>query len=161
MKVNYRNTFIRFVYIIIDIVCICLAIFLACKLRPETIAFKPTLVNVFWHQSNPFRYIFVSWVAITLLFLLSKPSLYQTRREMLEGFEITLLIRSILFSSLGIVVVLYVLRLQEFPRSILIIGASLIALFLSIWRILKRLFVEYLVTQGYNKRVMATQETKM
>jgi len=150
VRTRYRNALIRFLYIVIDIVCIALAIYLACKLRPQTIAWEPTFVNVFGHERNAFRYIFVAWIAVTLLFIISKPSLYQTRREMMEGFEITLLIRSVLFASLVIVVALYIWRLQEFPRSILFVGTCFIMLFLSLWRIFKRWFVEYLVAQGYN-----------
>ncbi|HLF18591.1 MAG TPA: sugar transferase [Candidatus Omnitrophota bacterium] len=150
MRLRYRNAIVRFIYICIDIACIALAIYLACFLRPETIPWKPSFYNVFLLESNSFRAVFAAWIAVTLLFLVSRPSLYQTRREMLEGFEIARLIRSILLASLVIIVALYFWRLQEFPRSILFIGTGLNICFLSLWRIIKRWFVEYLVSQGYN-----------
>jgi len=150
MKIYYRNTIVRTAYVLIDIFCIGMAIFLACKLRPQTIPFDPTFLNIFLFEGNPFRYIFSSWLIITLLFLNTKPSLYQTRREMLEGFEIGLLIQCIILSSCVVIFVLYAWRLQEFPRSILLIGTVLIIFFLSTWRVAKRAFVEYLVSQGYN-----------
>jgi exopolysaccharide biosynthesis polyprenyl glycosylphosphotransferase len=53
-------------------------------------------------------------------------------------------------SVLILVVILYVLRLQEFPRSVLVLGSIFNATFLSIWRVFKRMFVEYIVSKGYN-----------
>jgi len=150
VRVRYRNALIRFTYIILDITGIALSIYVTCRLRPQTLSWEPTLYNVFFLDTNPFKSIFVSWMAIILFFLISRPALYQTRREMLEGFEIAQLIRSILLASLVLIVMLYAWRLQEFPRSILLIGTGFIIFSLSLWRILKRFFVEYLVSQGYN-----------
>jgi exopolysaccharide biosynthesis polyprenyl glycosylphosphotransferase len=150
MRLRFKYALIRILYIAIDIACIALAIWLACYLRPQTISWTPSFANVFFFEGNPYRYIFVSWIFVTLLFIISKPTLYQTRREMLEGFEVALLIRCILFSSLVIIVALYCWRLQEFPRSILSIATGFIILFLALWRIIKRWLVEYMVARGYN-----------
>jgi len=150
MRQRYKSTIIRIFYITLDVVCIAFAIYLACNFRTETISWEPTFRNVFFYEGNPFRYIFVSWIFVTLLFIISKPALYQTRREMLEGFEITQLARSVLLASLVIIIALYSWRLQEFPRSILLVGTLINIVFLSLWRILKRFFVQYLVSQGYN-----------
>jgi len=156
MKLRYKYALIRILYVAIDVVLMALAIYLACVLRPQTISWEPTLVNVFFSALNPYRTIFVSWIFVTLLFIISKPALYQTRREMLEGFEITQLIRSIILASLVVIVALYCWRLQEFPRSILFIGTLFMAAFLSLWRLIKRMFVEYIVAQGYNNANVLT-----
>jgi exopolysaccharide biosynthesis polyprenyl glycosylphosphotransferase len=48
------------------------------------------------------------------------------------------------------VIAMFAVKLSDFPRSVLILGTVLAFFCLSFWRILKRLFVEYLVTKGYN-----------
>ena len=58
--------------------------------------------------------------------------------------------RSVASAAVLIIVMVYVFKIEGFPRSILISIGLFINAFLVIWRILKRKFVEYLVSQGYN-----------
>jgi len=149
MNLKLRQYGIKLIYIFIDFVSIYLAIYFACELRQSTLEFDVNYYSIFQPERNPFNIIFVLWMAVTIFYINAK-SLYQTKREILEGYEIGLIIRTVVWSTLIIVVVLYVGRFQEFPRSILLIGSGFIILFLSIWRVIKRMFVEYIVTKGYN-----------
>jgi exopolysaccharide biosynthesis polyprenyl glycosylphosphotransferase len=133
----------------IDLVCVYFAIYFACEIRHTTLPFEITLSSIILDPANPFRFVFIFWILATLSFLNVK-ELYQTRREVMEGFEIGLLLRAVMFSALLLIIVIYVLKIQGFPRTVLFIGASLMMLFLSIWRVFKRFFVEYLVVHGYN-----------
>jgi len=150
MRSKTKTFFIKIAYIIIDIVCIYLAIYLACYIRNKIIPFDATLGGILTDQNNPFRVIFASWMLITFLFVNSN-ALYQTNREILEGFEIGLVVRSVFLSTLIIIVGFYALKIPDFPRTILFMGAGFMMLFLSVWRIFKRMFVNYIVSRhGYN-----------
>jgi exopolysaccharide biosynthesis polyprenyl glycosylphosphotransferase len=134
---------------LIDIALIYLALLLTCFLRQKTLFFKVDSISSLLDPLNPYRFLFVFW-AMTIVLLLNSRTLYQTKREIIEGFEIGLLIRSIMISSFIVVLAIYGLRLEDFPRSIFVLGSFFIIVFLSIWRIIKRLIVQYLVSQGYN-----------
>ncbi len=149
MKVYYRNFFIRLTYICIDFVSIIAALTLTCKIRHTTLPFDITVYNVFWGESNPFRFIFIFWLVTTILFLNTR-SLYYTRREVMESFELGMLFKAVALSSVVVIVALYGFKVHGFPRTILFIGSVLILFLLSVWRVLKRWFVEYLVRHGYN-----------
>ncbi|MDP8213480.1 MAG: sugar transferase [Candidatus Zapsychrus exili] len=144
-----KNYLIRLAYLAIDIVCICFAIYLACLIRHTTLSFDITFQNLFLNVDNPFRPIFIFWTAITMLLLSFQP-IYQTKRAMLEGFEIGAIAKYVSLSSFVSVVAIFGFRIQGFPRSVLLVGTIMIIAFLSIWRILKRAFVKYLVAKGYN-----------
>ena len=140
---------IRLVYIFIDIGFIYLSIFIACELRPYTLPFEPVFQDFIFYQNNPYRFIFVFWIVTTILFLNSK-ALYQTHREVPEVFEITVLAKTTALSSFIVIIAIYVLKIPDFPRSVLLIGTIFNIIFFSSWRILKRLFVQCLVVRGYN-----------
>ncbi len=141
--------FIRALYIGIDIGCITLAFYLACLFRHTTLSFPITLESFFSGQFNPFRNIFLLWMA-AILFCNQVNGLYQTRRELLEGFEILQVIRSVGMASLAVIILVYILKVQDFPRTVLISSVVFISVFLSLWRVAKKFFVEYLVARGYN-----------
>jgi len=144
-----RYLLVKTLYIFIDIVCISISLLIVCWLRHETLPFDVTPQNLFFSPSNPFRYIFLCWIVV-ILFVNNAYGLYQTKREIFETVEVWKVLKSLILSSLIMIVALFATKLPGFPRSILILGTVLTFLLLSLWRILKRLFVEYLVTQGYN-----------
>jgi exopolysaccharide biosynthesis polyprenyl glycosylphosphotransferase len=84
------------------------------------------------------------------IFLNNAYGLYQTKREIFETVEVWKVLKSACLASLIIIVTVFVVRIAYFPRSILIFNTIIMFLLLSVWRIAKRIFVEYLVTQGYN-----------
>ncbi len=99
--------------------------------------------------ADPFKLLFMVWTLLILFFHYTH-GLYQTRREQLESMEIWEVIKSISISTLVIIVLAFLLRIQDFPRSVMILNAVVITGFCSIWRVLKRLLVNYLVSNGYN-----------
>ncbi len=149
MKFNIRNRAIKTIYILIDLVLIYIAIFSSCLIRQKLIDFPLSFFGFLVDPQNPFRFIFLLWMLMTIFFM-NMNALYQTRREVLEGVEIWLVIKSVCLSSLVTVVAIYALKLQEFPRTVFMNAMLAIIILLSLWRILKRWFVEYLVRGGYN-----------
>ena len=146
---RHREFLIKFVYILIDVFFLVLSIFLACQIRARALVFDPSFEMVFLSSENPYQILFLLWI-ISAIQIFQMNSLYQTQREVWESFEIGNLIKSVGMSSLIVIVAIYVLKIEDFPRTILFIGTGFMILFLSIWRFLKRLFVEYIVARGYN-----------
>jgi exopolysaccharide biosynthesis polyprenyl glycosylphosphotransferase len=144
-----KEFLIKSFYFSVDILCIALSIYLACLMRAEMIPFGVTFQNVFFGHNNPYRFLFAFWLIVIVLQLNAR-DLYQTRREVLEGFEIGVVARSVIWSAITISVAIFVFKLKDFPRSIFIIGNIFSIVLLSLWRVIKRQFVLYLVSQGYN-----------
>ncbi|MFA5059045.1 MAG: sugar transferase [Candidatus Omnitrophota bacterium] len=149
MRSKSKNPPILFIYILIDVYIASLCIFAACLFRQETLTFPVEFQRLFSSQSNPFQILFLSWIFFVVIFN-NLFGLYQTRRELMEGIELWMITKSVFLSSLGVVSLQYILKIQEFPRSIFLISIALIILSFFLWRVIKRLFVEYLVAQGYN-----------
>lgn len=149
MSFKYKQLLIKSLYVFIDYVLICFSIYLACRLRPTTLPFDINIFSIFFSAKNPFQFIFVFWKITTILVLNSR-ALYQTRREALEGYEIGLLFRAMVFSGLIVIVTIFGLKIEGFPRTVFFIGSGFIFIFLAIWRALKKVFVTYIVSRGYN-----------
>ena len=136
------------IYAAIDVVCILTAFFLVLLFRPQTVPFSVSFLS-FFSSADPFKLLFLVWTLLILFFQYTH-GLYQTRREQLESLEIWEVIKSISVSTLAIIVIAFLLKIQDFPRSVMILNAVVITIFCSIWRVLKRLLVNYLVSNGYN-----------
>ncbi len=148
MIIRIRNSMIKLIYVLIDLFFIIAAIYLVCFLRQETLVFDFSFRNLFFLSENSFSFLFLIWI-ITTIFSAAANRLYETRRDVSEFIEIWLTWKSVIISSLILILAVYVLKIDDFPRSIWLIGTFLIGLFLSLWRIGKRLLVEYLVVCGY------------
>jgi len=135
-------------YLAIDVVCIVSVFYLVLLVRAHTVHFKITPTR-FLSAEDPFRLLFMVWTLL-ILFFHNTHGLYNTRREQLEGKEIWEVIKSIFFSTLVIVVLAFLLKIQDFPRSVMLLNAVVITVFCSAWRWLKKLLVDYLVSRGYN-----------
>jgi len=144
-----RYLIVKSLYILIDVAAIALSLVIVCWIRQTTLPFDVTPKSIFFSAANPFRFIFLFWVVITL-FVNNSYGLYQTKREIFETVEVWKVLKSVVLSSLIMIVAIFVIKISGFPRSIIFLGTAMTFLFLSFWRILKRIFVEYLVTQGYN-----------
>ncbi len=136
-------------YILIDVSLLAVSISLATWARQSTVSFPVTLNNLFFDHSNPFRFIFLFWILVTVL-LNQTNGLYQTRREIFESVEVLGVIKTVTTSTLITIVAIYLVKVQDFPRTILFLSAVLMGILLSIWRICKRFFVGYIVARGYN-----------
>jgi exopolysaccharide biosynthesis polyprenyl glycosylphosphotransferase len=148
MKVA-RRAIIRVLYIFIDVFCLYLSIFLACWLKQDILSFKVSFTSILIDQTNPFRVIFLIWIFSAVHFS-NIYHLYQTRRNIAEGMELALVAKSALLSGFVVIIATYLLKVEDFPRSIFIISMVSTATLFSLWRLAKRLFVTYLVSEGYN-----------
>lgn len=146
---NKRTILIRALYIGIDVACVSLAIYLACWLRRSTLPFSLTGEDVFFDFTKPFHPVFLFWL-FAILFFNNINDLYQTRRELLESIEIWQISKSVVYSGILTIVAIYGLKVEGFPRSVLILTGIFLMVFLSVWRVIKRVFVEFLVSRGYN-----------
>lgn len=144
-----RYLIIKFAYIAIDVLALYCSIFIACWVRGATLPFAITFESLFFNSINPFRFIFLFWILV-IVFINNAHGLYQTKREIFETVEVWGVLKSVFLSSLMMIVVMFVIKLPNFPRSILFLATTLAFIFLSFWRIIKRFFVEYLVAQGFN-----------
>jgi len=147
-RILNRSILIKFIYICIDIFFVSLAIYLACWLRKETLSFTVTSIE-FFNSKSPIHFIFIFWLA-NILLLNHSNGLYQTRRELAESIEIWKVIRTVFQSVVFTIVAIYLLKIQGFPRTVLLLAGVMIVFFLSAWRIAKRAFVLFLVSKGYN-----------
>lgn len=144
-----KQFIIKLLYIFIDVCCLYLAIYLSCLVRKKLVDFPLSFPYFLVDESNPFRFIFLFWILTTILFL-NFNDLYQTRREVPEGIEIWLVIKSVFFACLITIAAIYALKMYGFPRTVFMNTALAMTILLSSWRVLKRKFVESLVAQGYN-----------
>ena len=148
MKTKRQAILIISLYALIDVACIFLSFYVVLLLRPKTVPFTISL-HGFFSPDNPFRLLFLLWTPVALFFH-QVHGLYQTHREQLEGLEILEVIKSTAISILVIIVLVYIFRIQDFPRSVMFLNAAGIAALCSIWRIFKKQVVTYLAQQGYN-----------
>ena len=144
-----RYIFIKASYIFFDVVLLCLSLFVAAWIRQGTLSFDITLRNIFFDPVNPFRFLFLFWILV-IVFVNNAHGLYQTKREIFETVEVWEVAKSVFFSSLMMIIAMFVIKLSDFPRSVLFLATTFAFMSLSVWRILKRFLVEYLVIQGYN-----------
>ena len=68
----------------------------------------------------------------------------------MESLEIWSVFKSVAYATVVAIVSIYLLKIEGFPRSILVLSVIFINILLSIWRVLKRMFVDFLVVRGYN-----------
>jgi len=148
MRSRLQSILIISVYAAFDVVSIVLAFYLVLLFRAQTVHFNVSLQSLF-SDVDPFKMLFLIWTLLILFFHYTH-GLYQTHREESKGLEIWEVARSIFFSTLLIIVLAFLLKVQDFPRSVMILNAVVITLFCSIWRALKNLWVNYLVSNGYN-----------
>jgi exopolysaccharide biosynthesis polyprenyl glycosylphosphotransferase len=149
MKIFTRERFIGFVYVLIDVICLSIAFYFACLIRSNTLPFDVHVDNLFFDPVNPYRSLFLFWVLITVI-LNNAFGLYQTEREIYETIEVSKVIRASFFASLIAIVVIYLIKIEDFPRTIFILFSLFTTILFSAWRIVKRLFVLHLVSNGYN-----------
>lgn len=148
MKSLTRTYLIKCLYIAIDVFFIWLAFYLACWMRRDLLPFTVTPADFFF-QTSPIQYIFVLML-FSVVLLNNGRGLYQTRRELIESIEIWKVFRSVFEAGIWTIVAIYFFKVQIFPRSVILLSGALMVLFLSFWRMLKRAFVLYLVSRGYN-----------
>ncbi len=130
----FQTSLIRLTYILFDVGAITLAFYLACLLRPQTVPFQVNLQEFLFGSQNTYRLILGLWLLL-ILFFNQTHNLYQTRRAMLETVEIWEIIKSVMSATLVFIVLTYLVKAQDFPRSVVFISNILLIVFLSLWRV--------------------------
>jgi exopolysaccharide biosynthesis polyprenyl glycosylphosphotransferase len=148
MRPRLQSIFIISLYAAIDVACIVLAFYLVLLLRPQTVPFRVSIQS-FFSPADPFKLLYMVWTLLILFFHYTH-GLYHTRREQLETMEIWEVAKSIVISTLAVIVLAFLLKIQDFPRSVMILNAVVITAFCSVWRAFKKLLINYLVSNGYN-----------
>jgi exopolysaccharide biosynthesis polyprenyl glycosylphosphotransferase len=148
MHNSRKDWIIHSLYVLIDMACIDAAIYLVMVLRHWTLPFAVTWEG-FFSSANPFKVVFFLWVPV-ILFFNQTHGLYQTRRERLESLEIWQVTKSVALATLVAIVAVYLMKIQDFPRGVLVFSAVAICVLLSVWRLLKKVLVNFMVRQGYN-----------
>ncbi len=144
-----RSFLIKCTYIAIDVCLLGLIIWGVCWMRQGTLSFPVTFFNVFFESNNPFRFIFLFWV-FAMVFLNNSHGLYQTKREVFETIEIVNVLKAVVLASFFVIIAAFIVRVENFPRLIVFFVTIFSIVMLSLWRVCKRIFVEYLVAHGYN-----------
>jgi exopolysaccharide biosynthesis polyprenyl glycosylphosphotransferase len=147
MIINTIYILVRAIYVFIDVISVFAGTFLACWLRQAKFPFD--LRSLFLDTTNPYQPVFLGWL-VAVLFFNGILKLYETRRELVERHEIGEVIKSIFFAAVAVIVFVYSMKVQDFPRSAFILMVIFTAVFLSVWRLFKRWFVDMLVANGYN-----------
>ena len=140
---------IRTGYILVDLFLIAMGFLSACLILPHKLSFDITLYNIFLGEANPFSTVFCLWTLVILI-LNYASGLFETRRELSEVLEVWEVLKANFLGALIVMVAIYVVKIEGFPRTIF--GTSFVFMFgyLTIWRIIKRSLVDYLVSHGYN-----------
>lgn len=148
MRPRLQSVIIISTYVAIDVACIILSFYLVLLFRPQTVPFGVSIQS-FFSAANPFKVLFLVWTLVILFFNYTH-GLYRTRREQLETLEIWEVVKSVIVSTLAIIVLAFILKIQDFPRSVMLLNAVVITVFCSVWRVLKKYLVNYIVSHGYN-----------
>ncbi len=148
MRSHQQHILIVCMYVAIDILAICTAFYLVLLFRHGTVSF-PVSPQTLFSSANPFKILFILWTPM-ILFFNQVHGLYQTKREQWESVEVWEVVKSVAFSTLAIIVLAFLLRIQDFPRSVMLLNAVVIAVLCATWRALKKWLVYYLVQNGYN-----------
>jgi exopolysaccharide biosynthesis polyprenyl glycosylphosphotransferase len=92
--------------------------------------------------------VFIVWGSM-LVFILNESNLYSTDRSLNIITESWKVYRSVFFSTVLITLVIFSLHLDVFSRFIFFVSAFYLALSLSFWRMLKRLWIRKLLRSGH------------
>lgn len=140
---------IRIGYILVDLFLVAMGFLSACLILPHKFKFDITLHNIFLGDANSFSTVFCLWTLVIII-LNYAIGLFETRRELSEVLEVWEVLKANTLAALIVMVSIYVVKIEGFPRTIFGMSFSFIFGYLTIWRIIKRSLVDYLVSHGYN-----------
>jgi len=135
------NRRIRFAYFFVDIALITLSFYGVCK-------FNPALIQLDSDHIRLYLSIYFYW-GVVLVFLLHNAHLYYTDRYLSVSGEWLKVGRCVLSASILTALLIFVLKVDIFSRTVFIESSVALLLSLSIWRTIKRLCVRYLIRKGY------------
>ncbi|MCX5706408.1 MAG: sugar transferase [Candidatus Omnitrophica bacterium] len=135
------NKRIRFIYFFVDIAFISLSFLWIFKLNPDLVPLN--LVDIRLYLA---AYIF--W-GIALVLFLHNAQLYYTNRYISIFEEWLRVARCVLLTSVLTGLFIFILKIDIFSRTVFIESSLLLLLTISIWRVIKRLIIRYLIQKGY------------
>lgn len=99
-------------------------------------------------------FTFILWTIFIIIFF-KRRNLYSTDRGITIPKEIARVIFNIFYSSILIGAVVFFAQYKFFSRTIFLQSSILLCLFLSVWRVIKRLILRKLISDGFhNKNVL-------
>lgn len=135
------NRQVRTIYLFVDIVVIIFSFYFVFKLNPNLV---PT--NAVGIKSYLSIYFF--WVFVLVSFL-HNSHLYYTDRYLSISGEWLKVGRCVLLSAVLTALFVFILKFDIFSRTVFFESAIVLFLSLSIWRMLKRIYVRQLIIKGY------------
>src|SRR3989338_426440 len=135
------RTLISFCYVSVDLVLLAVVFFVPYfsyyDYRHPVLEFKMHML------------LYAFWTTMTIL-LFSSSQLYQTIRDLTVFREVRRTVRAFVFSTLLATLLLFFLKIQTFSRLVLAQNVCFALVTLTFWRVVKRVFVQYLVARGFN-----------
>ena len=148
MRTRQQTFLIKLTYVAIDLCCMWVVFYTVFMLRRLSLPFPITLEG-FFSTANPFKMLFVVWPPLILIFN-QIHGLYQTNREQRESIEIWEVVKSVVSATFLAIVAGYLMKITDFPRSVMLLSGCGITVSMALWRIIKKLIVSYFVRRGYN-----------
>lgn len=132
---------IRFLYFFVDIALISLSFLWVFKLNSDLVPTKPVDIRLYLSA-------YVFW-GIALVFFLHNAQLYYTNRHISILSEWLGVAKCVLLASVLTGLFIFILKIDIFSRMVFVESSLLLLLTISIWRVIKRLTVRYLIQRGY------------
>lgn len=141
---------VHFLYFCVDLVIISLCFFIAYLFQFNLNSVKDLhFSNLIFHNVREYLYIFIIW-GILIVTSLQRKSLYSTDRTLTIPKETFLVLTSIFYVSIAVSTIVFFIQLESFSRSIFISCFINLCVFLTLWRILKRSMLRYLIANGFH-----------
>lgn len=128
---------IRTIYMAVDAVLGYAVIFAACLYRRDTIPFEIDFSSILFSPKNSFRFIFAVWL-LCILIVGQLYRLYHTDRQSGRLAEMGRVIQSVAVATVVMIVLVYLLKVEDLPRLIVALGYGGMVVVFCLWRILKR-----------------------
>ena len=151
------NKYTHLLYLIIDVLLISLAFAIPYFLNPSLVPHELA-------GERAYLTIFLFW-GICLIIILNNYHLYATIRYLSIIEESLMAIKGVGFASVIAALLVYLLGIRVFSRTVFVEVALALLILIVLWRILKRIFVRKLISSGfanYNVLLIGTgKETEL
>ncbi|MCF7916708.1 MAG: sugar transferase [Candidatus Omnitrophica bacterium] len=135
------------IYVLIDLVFIALSFFLPYFIRYNKLSNLFTSIN-FPNFTN-YLSIFLLW-AIFIIIAFNLKKLYITDRSLTLPREISRVVIVIIYTTILVGAVIFFAKFKDFSRLVFLINFICLCLFLTSWRVIKRLALRRLVAKGFH-----------
>ena len=140
---------VYFVYILVDLILIGLIFYIAYILRYNSLKDIFATGNISLPNFGKYTFALILWV-IFIFIGFKKRRLYNTDRSKTIPKEINDVFISVLYASVLVSAVTFFGQYKFFSRKVFLINAILFFVFLSGWRVIKRLMLRKLILKGFH-----------